>query len=60
MTLFYVVETEDDAYLGEVVADSKAMTLTIYNGFRGHPKVVHVDDIELVTEASLHADVEVL
>jgi hypothetical protein len=55
MTLM-VVETEDNVWLGTVKREGE--TLTIYTGFAGRPKVLHLDEVECMTPADEHPDVE--
>jgi hypothetical protein len=51
-----VVETEDDTVLGtaEVVGD----TLVVRSGYRGHPTVLALADVERITPVGEHEDIE--
>ena len=51
-----VVEAADDVVLGtaEVVGDS----LVVRSGYRGHPTVLELADVERITPADEHEDVE--
>jgi hypothetical protein len=51
-----VVETEDDAWLG--TAEAVDGHLVIRSGFRGHPVLVPLEDVERLSLASEHEDCE--
>lgn len=51
-----VVESEDDAWIG--TAEVVDTSLVIRSGFRGHPVVVPLEDVEGITLASERDDVE--
>lgn len=53
---FYVIETEDDIFLGRVKWVDGG--LVIYTGYRGHPKHVKREDVVSVTPARSHPSVE--
>jgi hypothetical protein len=52
MNEFYVVETEDDIFLGLI--DFVQGGVYIRNGFAGHPKHVDAQDIVQMYPASMH------
>lgn len=56
MNELYVIETEDDAFLGQIRWTEDG--LTIYTGYRGHPKQLSRDEVVRVTPARSHPDVE--
>lgn len=49
---FYIVETEDDIFLGLIELVSNGVI--IRNGFRGHPKRVYAEDIVQMYPAHMH------
>lgn len=51
-----VVETEDDAYLG--TAEVMDGHLVVRSGFRGHPVVLPLAEVQSVIPAQGHPDVE--
>jgi hypothetical protein len=51
-----VVETEEDIFIGALDVDGDEVT--IKTGLVGRPKVLHVGEIDAVTPAAEHPDVE--
>jgi hypothetical protein len=51
-----VVETDEDGWLG--TAEVRDGDLVVRSGFRGHPVVVAIEDVERITLASEHEDCE--
>lgn len=56
MNEFYVIETEDDIFLGRIRWIPGG--LVIYTGQQGHPKRLDREDVVCVTPARSHPDVE--
>lgn len=50
---FYVVETEDDIFLGLIEFVDGG--IIIRNGFQGHPKRIEADDIVQLMPANMHS-----
>lgn len=53
---FYIVETEDDIFLG--LLEFTVGAVIIHNGFRGRPNRVDADDIVQLYPAHMHPAVE--
>lgn len=49
---FYIVETEDDIFLGLI--EFIPGGVVVRNGFRGHPKTICAEDIVQMYPATMH------
>jgi hypothetical protein len=52
----YVVETETTNFIGSIgVTDGH---LVVYSGYRGHPAIIPLEQVESITDAMTHPLVE--
>lgn len=56
MDTLYVVETEEDIFLGRIEFVNSGVI--IRTGFRGHPKHIKAEDIVQMCPASMHPAIE--